>query len=306
MSWFLVALGAPLLYTAANFIDKFVLSHFVKEDGGIGGIVIFSALFAGIMVPISFFLDQGVFLLSSTFKITLVINGVISMSSLALYLNALHRYEASLVVPLYQLIPVFSYVLGYVVLGEQLSAIQMILCAVIILGAFLLSLATENGTFKLKGKLLLLMGTASFFSALSGVIFKKIALDAGYWQSQFWEYSGIMLLGLLLLIFIGSYRRDFFALYRSAGIKMIKFGSATEGSMIGADLLFNYAVLLAPVALVYVVNSLQPLFVLVIGALLTKFLPRHFNESLDRKNLVKKFIAILLLVLGGIGLAFYG
>ncbi len=306
MSWFLVALGAPLLYTAANYIDKFVLSHFVKEEGGIGGIVIFSSLFAGIMIPISFFIDQGALLLSPLFKISLVINGVISMSSLALYLNALHKYETSLVVPLYQLIPVFSYILGYLVLGEKLTIIQMALCALIIVGAFLLSLATEGGEFKLNGKLLGLMSLASFFSALSGVIFKKIALDAGYWQSQFWEYAGIMLLGVLLLIFLRSYRRDFFALYRAAGTKMIKFGSATEGSMIGADLLFNYAVLLAPVALVYVVNSLQPLFVLIVGALLTKLLPGHFKESLDRKNLVKKFIAILLLVLGGIGLAFYG
>lgn len=306
MIWFLVALAAPILYTSANYIDKYVLGRFVQDEGGIGGIVIFSALFAVVMIPISFLLGPETLGLSSVVKLVLIINGVVSMTSLILYLNALQKYDTSSVVPMYQLIPVFSYVLGYLILGETLNLPQIIACVLIIVGAFVLSLTLEGGQIKLNSKLLKMMGAASFFSALTGVIFKKIALDAGYWQSQFWEYCGIVLLGLFLLAFVRAYRKDFLQLYRATRGKIFVYGSATEAAMIGGDLLFNYSVLLAPVVLVYVVNSFQPLFVLIFGIVLSKLLPKYYSEVHSRKKLVQKTVAIAIMVGGAILLAVDG
>lgn len=306
MTWFLVALAAPLLYTAANYIDKYVLNRFVKEEGGVGGIVIFSSIFAAIMIPISFLIVGRENLNFDWLAAALALNGAISITSLILYLNALQKYDTSSVVPLYQLIPVFSYGLGYLILGETLSSYQIIAGLLVIIGAFVLSLQIEGGRFHLNRHLLGLMAVASVLFALTGTIFKKLALEVGYWPSQFWEYCGIALTGFAIFLFVKKYRRDFAQLYRQSRGKVFGYNVLAELCMIGGDLLFGFSLLLAPVTLVYVVNSLQPLFILVIGLILSWLLPRYYAEVHSRKNLAQKTLAIVIMVAGAVLLTIYG
>ena len=67
--------------------------------------------------------------------------------------------------------------------------------------------------------------------------------------------------------------------------------------MIG-NLLFQYASLLAPLALVWAVNGFQPVFVLVYGLLITRFFPQVGEENLERKQLMQKAVAILIIFAG--------
>jgi hypothetical protein len=60
-----------------------------------------------------------------------------------------------------------------------------------------------------------------------------------------------------------------------------------------------YATLLAPVALVLLVNSFQPLFVFTLGIALTLFFPRVAKESLGRMKLLQKGAGIGLMLVGG-------
>jgi len=60
-----------------------------------------------------------------------------------------------------------------------------------------------------------------------------------------------------------------------------------------------YATLLAPVALVLLVNSFQPLFVFTFGIALTLFLPRVAKESLGRMKMLQKGAGIGLMLVGG-------
>jgi len=60
-----------------------------------------------------------------------------------------------------------------------------------------------------------------------------------------------------------------------------------------------YATLLAPVALVLLVNSFQSLFVFTFGIVLTLFFPRVANESLGRTKILQKGAGIGLMLVGG-------
>jgi hypothetical protein len=60
-----------------------------------------------------------------------------------------------------------------------------------------------------------------------------------------------------------------------------------------------YATLLAPVALVLVVNSFQPLFVFTLGIVLTLLFPRVATESLGRMKMLQKGVGISLMLVGG-------
>jgi hypothetical protein len=60
-----------------------------------------------------------------------------------------------------------------------------------------------------------------------------------------------------------------------------------------------YATLLAPVALVLLVNSFQSLFVFILGIVLTLFLPRVAKESLGRMKILQKGVGIGFMLVGG-------
>ena len=59
-----------------------------------------------------------------------------------------------------------------------------------------------------------------------------------------------------------------------------------------------YAYLLAPIALVLLTESFQPIFVLALGILLTIFFPKISVEKIEAKHLWQKIIAILITGIG--------
>jgi drug/metabolite transporter (DMT)-like permease len=104
------------------------------------------------------------------------------------YLYALEIDEASFVVPFYQTAPIFAYVLGYFVLGETITFAQGVGSFVIIVGAIALSLQFGRRGIRFKRNVVALMLAASVLSAVNGVVFKLIAVQAGFWVSLFWVF----------------------------------------------------------------------------------------------------------------------
>jgi len=72
--------------------------------------------------------------------IVLVLSGALGVACLILYFKALQDNEASVVVPYYQTIPIFGFILGYFILGEVLNASQIVACGLVIIGTIILSL----------------------------------------------------------------------------------------------------------------------------------------------------------------------
>jgi drug/metabolite transporter (DMT)-like permease len=65
-----------------------------------------------------------------------------------------------------------------------------------------------------------------------------------------------------------------------------------------AQFSYSYAFTLAPAALVSVVGSAQPFFVLVYGLLLSVLLPHIVKEEIDKATIGTKVISILLIFFG--------
>jgi drug/metabolite transporter (DMT)-like permease len=298
MSWFLIALWAPFLLSCANHNDKFLLSRYLR-DKSIGAIVIFSALFSSVAIPIVLLIQPDAYEVSLVQGTALVATGMLSIFAAVCYLYALDNDEASFVTPFYQTVPIFAFVLGYLILGETITLVQGLGASVIIVGALALSLEFGRQRIRFKRNVVALMLTASFLSAINGVIFKLIALDKGFWVSLFWGFLGQVVGGLTLLVCISSYRKDFLGLFKQqkfVGIGLIAL-SRTLFSVSEAVTL--YATLLAPVAMVLVVNSFQPLFVFALGIVLTLLLPGVGKESLDRRKLLQKGGGTGLMLMGG-------
>jgi drug/metabolite transporter (DMT)-like permease len=298
MTWFFIALLAPLLLACANHTDKFLLSGYIK-GGNVGAIIMVSALFSAAAIPIVMLIQPDVYSVGVAQGAALVATGMLGVVAVLSYLYALDLDEASFVTPLYQTIPIFAFFLGYFILGETVTISQGLGSLVIITGALALSFEFGRRGLRFKRKVVGLMLAASFLNAVNGVVFKFIALDRGFWLSLFWGFVGQVLIGLIFLACVPSYRRDFLRLFKEHKLAAFGLVSLSEVLFTVAEAITLYVTLLAPVALVLLVNSFQPLFVFALGILLTMFLPRLGRESLSRAKILQKGTGIGLMMAGG-------
>ena len=199
----------------------------------------------------------------------------------------------------YQLVPVFGYMLGYFILGEVLTRMQLMAMAIIIFGATIISFEIDaENKFKLRRNTIALMLAAAFFWALESVIFKAVALEENLWRSLFWEHLMLVLVGIGIFTFIRSYRRHFLSAIQNNSKAILLLNATNESLYILGNIAFSFAYLLAPIALVLPAESYQPIFVLAIGIFLTIFFPKISVEKIQAKHLWQKVIAILITGIG--------
>jgi uncharacterized membrane protein len=298
MSWFFIALCAPFLLACANHNDKFLLSRFLKKKN-IGSIVVFSSLLSGAAIPIILFIQPDAYDVSLIQGSAVVATGISSVFAVVCYLYALDLDEASFVTPFYQIAPIFAYLLGYFILGEAITLSQGLASFAIIVGALALSFEFGRRGMRFKRNVVALMLAASFFSAINGVIFKLVAVDKGFWISLFWGFVGQMMTGLMFLVCVPGYRRGFLGLFKQQKVAAVGLIASSKVLFSVSEAVTLYATLLAPVALVLLVNSFQHLFVFIFGIVLTLFFPRVAKESLDRMKMLQKGAGIGLMLVGG-------
>jgi drug/metabolite transporter (DMT)-like permease len=193
-------------------------------------------------------------------------------------------------------IPVFGYFLALIFLGESLTLQQILASLLVVLGAIIISIEPKN--LKFKFQVFWLMILSSFLIALNGLIFKLVGIQEDFWTTSFWEYVGFVLILVIFILFFKSYRNQFLSMFRKNPISTLSLNGLNEIFNIVAKMIINFATLLAPLALVWTVNNLQPFFVLLIGVLLTKFFPNFNQEKIDKKTIIQKIFAIILMFTG--------
>jgi drug/metabolite transporter (DMT)-like permease len=297
MSWIFIALIPPALYAVSNLIDKYLVSTYFKGEG-VGSVMVFSSLIGLVALPIIVLISPDVLSIDAWTALFIVLNGMLYILSFLPYFHALHKEDASVVAPLFQAIPVFAYVLGYVILGESLSLTQSLAGLVIFIGAIGISLDLSGSRFAFKGSIFGLMMLSSFGLALNGALFKFFAIEEHFWVTSFWTYAGFFLLGLVLLAMVRSYRQQFFAVFRDNGRTIVALNGVNELLALTTTLIFNYASLLAPLVLVYLVGAAQPFFVFFYGLILTLLFPRFINEDISSKTIIQKLACMILMVIG--------
>ncbi len=297
MNWLIIAILAPVLWAITSFIDKFLVSKYFKS--GVGTLIIYSCV---IGLPVAFLI--AIFkpvVLSLDWKTSslIVLNSFLFILYLFPYFRALKKADTSVVVTLFQTIPVFSFILAFLILGETLTRFQIIGSTLIILGAVGISLSFHRGKFHLTKEVLFLQLLASLLISLNYILFKLFALDTDFWTTSFWQYLGFFIFGLILLICSKSYRNDFVSSFRKNKEPIILLNVLNEVINILAIILVTFVSLSAPVAVVSsIMNGFQPLCALLIGILLSLLFPKIIKENLSPKVLIQKMVFILLVFLG--------
>ncbi len=301
-TWVFIGLFAQLLWVIGAIVDKYLIEkYFSSEDedeSGVGTLILFSSVFSiGVSIvaavvaldKISFGLTESIFGL---------ILGFSNAIWVLFYLHAIEETELSRTIPIFQTIPIFGFIFGWLFLQETLTTQQVFASLVIISGAFLLSYHFSNKAFQFKP--LLLMLAASAVVGFQETFFKVLAIDFSFWHSAFWLGLGFSLFGLLLFIFKKKYRQEFIGCLNKNSNTIWVANGLNELVDNTANLAFAFAVTLGPIALVQSVNAYQPLLMLIMSYAVFLTFGDFLDEDLEKQTIIQKIIGVLIITIGSV------
>lgn len=300
MIWLFAAIIPPFLWAFVNHTDKYLLSK-TRHKSSVEVLMVYSTLFSLIVLPFLFYFSYANLFSSGKQIAVQFMGGILLTLSIYFYLMALKKDEASVVSPFFLLVPVFGYIFSYFLLGEVLTSKQIIACMLIIFGALILSLEfEEERKIRVRHGVLLFMTLSVMFQAGQETLFKFVTIENSLAVSFFWLHVGIAVSGFALLAFKRNLFGEFVDSLKVNGRLMlwVNFGSETVSSI--AYLIRNYALLLAPIAVIMTLNGYQPVFVFILGIVLTILYPRFVTEKIRLVHLFHKGIAIAVILAGTI------
>lgn len=306
----LAAIVAPLLYAVINFLDKYMVSKVATSKSA----WVFSGFFSGlvglIVLLVLVILKQEILLPAKEAGL-LFIAGVFQIAWLYFYFKALEKEDTSTVTPLFQFIGVFTYIFGVIFLGEVLVLGKLFAVGLILFGGGLLFYdPSKKLSFKKEAWYMIL---ATFILSLSLVLFKKSlpeieSLDSvgilKFSTSTMYMFIGMFSATFFVFTSSKSFFDEFKVMWKQNSKKVWKVVTLTEIFNILATLTVVYATLSIEVVKVTALESMQAFYVLLIGILGTKYLPKYISEDkLSKKSLSIKILAILIIIAGGFLLA---
>ena len=296
MSWLIYAFSGPVLWALSTHIDKYLVERYFKQ-GSVAVLMVFTAIIGSLALPFIWLFQPGMVSLDPQSIAVIAVSGILYMGAIYFYLEALQAEEASTVAPFFQAAGIYGLILGYFVLGEKLSILQIIGVLLIIAGSVLLSLRIGQGAGRFKTRLVILMLTCALAIALSTLIFKFFAVRDEFWTTTFWNFAGQAIFGVILML-IAANRRQFIKMMRANTGAVLSVNGANELINLGGNLGMRYTLLFAPLGIVQAINSTTPFFVLFFGVVLSLFFPSLGREKISFASLMQKIIAITFVVAG--------
>ena len=164
----ILAIIAAIFYAATNHIDKYLISKAVKNADYRSLILASTIIASGVMAIIYLFVCNFQLAFDIPSILILFINSIITTLALVLYFKALNRDDTTIIVIMFQLIPVFILFLSPIFLsGQYITLVQLLGGIIITLAAILITYEPDKRKFD-KGKLftLALMAIVSILYAL--------------------------------------------------------------------------------------------------------------------------------------------
>lgn len=295
MVWVLFTISSAALYAGSNFFDKFLIEKRVRDPMILAILGGFLTCLVGLVVLIFRAFPP----ITSEQLIYVLVAGALFELALVPWYRAISLDDVSRVAPIFQSIPVLVLIMSYLFLGERLLEKQLFGFIFILIGGYLLA-AEELSlkTFKIR-KAFWWALLSSLLFAVPLILFKRVSLDQGFWDSLAYEFLGAGIGGVILFLFVIFSRRDDFKKeVFEKGFKSWTIIGVNELIYIGARMLNFYAIALAPVSLVTVLGGFQPFFLLLFGFVLSNWFPNIVKEDISRSIVVLKFTAIVLIFTG--------
>src|ERR1035437_9366839 len=159
--WLIFAFSGPILWAVSTHIDKYLIERYFKNSDT-AVLMVFTACIGLLMLPFILFFEPATLALPFKNIFVMIFSGIFYMGAMLFYLRAIQSSEASVVAPMFQISVLFTFVLGYLILGEMPTWTNTLGAGIIVVGALMLSLDTYGHFRVMKLKILFLMILCTF------------------------------------------------------------------------------------------------------------------------------------------------
>lgn len=292
-SWLLVIILAYLFFGLASLGDKLILSGAPKPRAytfyvGVAGLSVL------LFIPFMQFNFPG---RESIYWI--ILESAIYILGVYATFSAVKRFEVSKVaVTIGATQPMFVFAMTWLFWGGQImSKTHIFAFAFLLLGSIAISLEKK---FKAANGYLKITLLASFIFSVDYVITKIIFLAEPFLLGLFWMRLFSFLL-VLFFLFIRNAREEIFSKQTFLNKKAASLLALTQTAGGVANILQAFAISLAPVAFLPILNSLrgvQYAFLFIMTLVLSLFLPKILKEEVSKTIILQKTLSIILIAAG--------
>ncbi|UZE94336.1 MAG: EamA family transporter [Candidatus Pacearchaeota archaeon] len=296
MLWLILVLVSVFIWALVNIYDKHIITDELRDPflcTTVCGIITF------ILFAIIVFLTKQEIWLPRNIILTSMGAGICLGVAIFFYYKSLSHEEVSRVMPMLELVPLFTLILATIFLNEFFTLIKYIGMAFLIAGGFLISIKKHKkkskkwkDKFYLTSVIITVLIAAIFFATRS-VLLRYSTLYVSTMQIIFWVALGEFLVALILFIFHHPHIIKKTQLKGFEHLVIISIISALT------FILYIYVIQIAPaVSLVSVFGAVQGLFVFIIATILSKT-GKIVREPLKKGIIIQKIMAIIMII-GGI------
>lgn len=294
---YLLLLIPPFLFASGNFIDQYLIHKSGKKRTQIMVISLTSALMNLLLLPILYFFVQ-IWEIQIFDRFLLTLAGLLYIISLWPYLLAMTKTDTSLISVYWQLLPIINIIVWYLIFHELPSTTQRIWVFILFLSVCLISIDFTS-KISFRRSVLWLMALSSIWFALQEWIFRYMSGTIyGFRGPTFREYLGAGIIAIILF-FTPKVRKAFIETFQTWWTWFVVGNVINESIYIIATKCLQYTMLLIFFWFATLIdNSIQPVFAIIIGIILTKLRPKVFKEDLSKVALIQKGICIFLIFIG--------
>lgn len=298
MFWLIIALTSYFFLAAVNLADKYILGDRISNPKiytfyvGIAGIFLLILLPFGVLTmpsPAGFFLA--------------IFAGAFDLLGIFILFIGLKKFEASRIIPaIGALLPIFTFTFVLIQNNKAITPSEIAVFILLTLGA---SLITWERKKVISFQSLKIAFLAAFLFAAYFITAKFVYLSQPFVSGFFWTRIGALLAAVCFLFF-KDVRKDIFGVPQIAQKNnwIVVLPTQIVGGL--AVVLQNWAVALAPLTYLGIVNALEGtkyVFLIIFAALISIRFPKILKEEVSRDVIFQKIIAILFIGAGLVTLA---
>lgn len=299
----LIFIIPPILFNLTWLIDTFLVSKFGEEKGngnlesGIGTLMIIGSTIAWLVALGLFpFVYQEIFRIDRQPLLYLLAGGIAYGVAAFPYFKALENEQIENILPMYQTIPLFAYIMGILLLWETIPLRQVAIIIWIILITWLFYLDFKHFTFNKRAVFMCLISVILYASSF--VLFKKWWLaENNLWVSFFWEHIWVLLTGIRFFS-KSSIRKTTIKYFKQAWRKFSILNIFNEMFFISGIILQNYISLHYLIVYMSVItNGGQVLLWFWMKYIAHRLNPKRYQRNYTKKSLmIKIWLAVIVLI----------
>lgn len=300
-TWLILTIVAYFLLAVANLGDKFLISKVLPSSKiyafliGLMSLVVFVAAPWGLVWP-------G----WSWLIFNLAVGALFPWALLAMFTALKHGDTSRITILIGSAIPIFTFLLSLVLLGEKYNREQTLGLVLLIIGSLIIVAIKDQPKSR---KIITSISKVIWPSLISAIIFafyfigtKYVYEHQPFLSSYIWLAGGNGLMALLFLV-PPSWRQEILS---GLGYKSKKKQTTKQkflliiNQILGGlgSLIQHYAIFFGPVAIINALQGVQYVFLILGGWFLTIFFPKVIKENISRGVIIQKIIAIIIIAIG--------